>query len=94
MALEVEHCKAAYVSKAIDMHGKLAEKVDDRGGALGQGPPQHERRQDHRQQLLQEHDRLHLKQHSELGVDLRPYHSVSDTAHDFEGQPLRLTSAE
>jgi hypothetical protein len=54
MALKVEHGKATHVAKPINVHGELAEEVDDRSGAGRKRVPEDEGRDDDREDLLNE----------------------------------------
>mgnify|MGYP001568208985 FL=1 len=70
MTLKVEHRKATNVAESIDVHGKLAKEVDDRSCAVRQRVPEHERRDDDGEELLNEHGDLHLEELAERVVHL------------------------
>ncbi len=68
MSLEVKHGKTAHVPEPIDVDGKLAEKVDDRGCARRQREPENERCQHDAGELRHERGHLHREQLAKLGV--------------------------
>lgn len=68
---KVKDGKAADIAEAIDVHGKLAEKVDNGGGALGQGVPEDPGRDEHRNEFVAEEDELEGEQGAKSPVDLR-----------------------
>lgn len=70
MPLEVEHCKAAYEPKSVDVDGELAEEVDDGGCAAREGKPEYEGCEDDGDDLFHEGEDFHVEELSKLLVDL------------------------
>ena len=70
MSLEIEHRKAAYIPKTVDMNAEFAEEIDNGRSTWRQRVPQHEGCHDHRKDLLCEYDNLHGKELAKLLVDL------------------------
>lgn len=70
MSLKVKDGEAAYVSKPIDVHRKLAEEVDDGSCAGGERVPQNEGGDDDREKLVEKEDDLHGEEEGESGVHL------------------------
>ena len=68
MSLEVKHGKATDIPESIHVDGELAEKVDDRGRALGQREPKDERCQHDAGELRREGGRLQGEKLAELRV--------------------------
>ena len=68
MALEVKYGKTAHVPEAIDVDGKLVEKVDDCGRTRRERKPEDEWCQHDAGELRHEGDHLHLEQFAKLGM--------------------------
>jgi hypothetical protein len=68
VSLEVKHGKTAHVPQPINVNGKLAEKVDDRGCAWREREPENERCQHDAGEFRDERDRLHWEQLAKLGM--------------------------
>ena len=95
--LEVEHRERAHVAQSVHVERELPEKVDDRGRTGRERVPEHERREDDREELLRERDDLHREQLAELLVHLLrvqlalPFvRHVVRVLHDLAHEQLRV----